>query len=405
MTLEEHIRAHWKDTVLAPNEAEGGFIPLPKPFTVPYRTAGFARFYYWDTYFTNLGLLADGYEEQAENNLDNIAYLIGVLGYMPNADSLIKDSQPPFFIRGVYDLWKYTGEDRIPAKYLPAILAELRFFECDRMTPCGLNRYKHCSTRVYLEESYDYYVGRVQLTGQTKYDRLLLCENLLAGAESGWDFCPRFDTERMPYAVLDFAPVDLNSILYDAERKAAEMLFALHREEEGEKLLRKAEERARLMHSFMKDEEGVFYDYDYVGGKRGSVLSAASFYPFANGISKDVAPVKRTLEKLEFEHGIAACENRGFVSGLQWDFPYLWPSNVCFAVLAARAVGLHEDARRVAKKYLSTLEREFERTGTLWEKYDAVTGEKATPLEYDTVPMMGWTAGVYRYLQTLYPNL
>jgi len=39
----------------------------------------------------------------------------------------------------------------------------------------------------------------------------------------------------------------------------------------------------------------------------------------------------------------------------------------------------------------------FDETGRLWEKYDALTGEIAVTSEYVTMPMMGWTAAVYRY--------
>lgn len=44
---------------------------------------------------------------------------------------------------------------------------------------------------------------------------------------------------------------------------------------------------------------------------------------------------------------------------------------------------------------MKLLEREFLRTGKIWERYD--TGGVAKSLEYDTQPMLGWTAGVYNY--------
>ena len=53
--------------------------------------------YYWDVYFTNLGLLEDGLMEQVENNLENIAYFINELGFMPNSNLILDRSQPPFF--------------------------------------------------------------------------------------------------------------------------------------------------------------------------------------------------------------------------------------------------------------------------------------------------------------------
>ena len=57
-----------------------------------------------------------------------------------------------------------------------------------------------------------------------------------------------------------------------------------------------------------------------------------------------------------------------------------------------------EVANRIAQKYLKTVEKVFERTGKLWEKYNALSGDIDVVSEYDTPEMMGWTAGVYMAL-------
>ncbi len=59
---------------------------LPSPFSVPQaQGTTFMDLFYWDTYFTNLGLLSLGDIQQAKNNVDDILYLIDKYGYMPNA--------------------------------------------------------------------------------------------------------------------------------------------------------------------------------------------------------------------------------------------------------------------------------------------------------------------------------
>ena len=59
---------------------------LPAPFSVPQAQGRtFMDLFYWDTYFTNLGLLSLGDIQQAKNNVDDILYLIDKYGYMPNA--------------------------------------------------------------------------------------------------------------------------------------------------------------------------------------------------------------------------------------------------------------------------------------------------------------------------------
>ena len=59
-----------------------------------------------------------------------------------------------------------------------------------------------------------------------------------------------------------------------------------------------------------------------------------------------------------------------------------------------------EDAKRIAKKYNDAVSYNFEKTGKIWEKYDALTGEVAQTLqEYGTPEMIGWSAAVYRYFE------
>ena len=65
--------------------------------------------------------------------------------------------------------------------------------------------------------------------------------------------------------------------------------------------------------------------------------------------------------------------------------------------MGLKRIGLLGDALQIADKYVSVVRNIFEETGRLWEKYDALTGEIAVTSEYATMPMMGWTAAVYRY--------
>lgn len=63
--------------------------------------------------------------------------------------------------------------------------------------------------------------------------------------------------------------------------------------------------------------------------------------------------------------------------------------------------GYKKDAHRIAKKYAELVEKNYEKTGNLWEKYDVVTGGVSTATEYETPTMMGWSAGVYLYVKNL----
>lgn len=76
----------------------------------------------------------------------------------------------------------------------------------------------------------------------------------------------------------------------------------------------------------------------------------------------------------------------------------MWPPVIYFTFSALVNLGLFSDAKRIAEKYVRTVDENFATTGQLWEKYDAVSGGIGQSAEYETPAMLGWTAGVYAYL-------
>ena len=61
--------------------------------------------------------------------------------------------------------------------------------------------------------------------------------------------------------------------------------------------------------------------------------------------------------------------------------------------------GFKEDAYRIAKKFISMVERCYEETGHLWEKYNVVDGSVRVQNEYEMPAMLGWTFGVYTWMK------
>ena len=401
--VTKYIKQNWDNSVHTPDEQSRGIVKMPKPYSVPCANIKdvFSDFYYWDTYFANLGLMLDGKAEQAENNLDVMAYFVRNLGYIPNANHLLDRSQPPLFTRGVWDLYQFTDEKRVLEKYIGEIVKEYRFFQYERDTRIGLAQYGTNITKNNLPEQYAWLSDRIGEYRDTFEEQMELATDLMCIAESGWDFNPRFHTAERKFAVREFAHLELNCLLYDVEQKISQMFEIINDKEQSEVFLAYAKERKEKMESYMLDKEsGIFYDYNFEKDCFSSVTSCASLYPFAVGISNDKEAAKKVLEKLELPYGLAACEYRGEDADyLQWDYPSMWPSNVYFAYVGLKQIGLTEDAKRIAEKYLHTVERCFEKTGALWEKYDAKSGIVSVTQEYETPEMMGWTAGVYRFLE------
>lgn len=404
LTVSDYIKSKWKDTIHSPDEKSRGIVRMPLPYSVPcaHITDMFSDFYYWDTYFANLGLMRDGYTEQAKNNLSVMAFFVENMGFIPNSNHLLDRSQPPLFTRGVYDFIQFTGDRKIVKDFLPFLISEHRFFMADRMTRTGLNQYgQNCLDSVMLE-SYPILADRVGEERETNEEKLELTRDLMTIAESGWDFTPRFNTGERRFAAREFIHLDLNCLLYDMEIKIAEMAkwagdYSTEKEYDNF-----AQNRKTLMERYMCcSKDGIFYDYNFVKQEFSSVVSAASFYPFAVGLSHDQKAVKEVLCRLELDHGLATCEYRGEKEKyLQWDYPSMWPSNVYFAYVALMNTGLETDAKRIAEKYIHTVESVFQSTGGLWEKYNASDASVAITDEYETPQMMGWTAGVFEYLHS-----
>ncbi|MBQ8658225.1 MAG: hypothetical protein IJ506_03740 [Clostridia bacterium] len=402
--VTEYIKQNWIKTIWDnKTEREGEMVRLAKPYTVPCIRDTFTHFYYWDTYFTNLGLLLDGMVEQAENNLDNMKFFIDKIGFVPNVSEVQNRSQPPVFTRGVYDLYQHTKDLKIIEKYLDAIVKEFAFWENDRKTPCGLNAYGNGATNTYLLQFHTRIGERMNIEKEKGLDKLSLAKDLLAIAESGWDFNLRFMVEGNRFASTQFAHLDLNCLLYDAERKAAEMAALVGRKELSAELYAKAESRKALMDKYMLDKKsGIYYDYNFKTGEHGRVTSCASLYPYAVGLSDDQKAAKAVLEKLELPFGLSSCEEVAGEERYQWGYPSMWPTNVYFAFTGLDKIGRKEDGERVAKKYVDCLERVYETTGSLWEKYDAFIGDVSVTAEYKTPQMLGWTAGIYLFIKDYY---
>ena len=117
-TSTEHVEELWpilkrdSDTI----SLGSSLIPLPEAYIVP--GGRFREVYYWDSYFTMLGLVESGEFDLIENMLDNFAYLIHTVGHIPNGNRTyyITRSQPPFFAQMVKLMAEQKG-DEVYQKY------------------------------------------------------------------------------------------------------------------------------------------------------------------------------------------------------------------------------------------------------------------------------------------------
>jgi alpha,alpha-trehalase len=125
-TAADHIAALWDVLTRQPEEGKSSLIPLPHPYVVP--GGRFREIYYWDSYFTMLGLQVSNRIDLIEHMVNNFAHLIDTIGYIPNGNRTyyLGRSQPPFFSLMV-NLLSTPKPDAL-AHYFPQLVKEYTFW-------------------------------------------------------------------------------------------------------------------------------------------------------------------------------------------------------------------------------------------------------------------------------------
>ena len=392
--IMDYIMAHYPDTVRFHPHDDDRRIGLPYPYTVPCVSDMFQEMYYWDTYFTNVGLLSAGNIRQAKNNVDNILFLVDRYGFMPNANlfSFLDRSQPPFLSQMVRDVFEATNDLQWLRNAYGILKKEYAFWQGKRCLPNGLNGY----TGYQIDPDRLDLIANYGLT-RLGYKPEVMDEDtkktvylaLKSFCESGWDCNSRFLEK--PH---EFNPVDLNSLLYTMEEGMLYFSKVLGNGEhlDWENSMRSRKEKMQVLWS---EEAGAFMDYHPQEKRHSGYLSAASLYPMFSGVAtqQQAEKTRNILQKIELPYGIS-CGEPHPAWGAQWDYPYIWAPIQYIAYHAMLRYGFVDDANRIARKYITLIEKNFEKTGNLWEKYDGITGETVNA-EYDAPKMLGWTAGVY----------
>lgn len=374
-------------------------IGLPYPYTVPCVSGMFQEMYYWDTYFTNVGLILCGKIEQAKNNTDNMLYLVNRFGFMPNGNRTfyLRSSQPPFLSLMVRDIYDVIGDKEWLKTAVDSLEKEYEFWCKRRSTVIGLNRYGLNPESTSKEYAFSELATRFPLEDYIPDEEKRL-EHFICNTECGWDLNPRFEFEGF-----NFVQIDLNCLLYAMERNIAYFKGELGLDSAEWK--QKYEARKNLINEYLwSKEKEIFLDLNFNKGEHSKVCSAASLYPLFVGLAtKEQAEktVKKLLSLLETEYGILTCAKHEISGIYQWDAPQGWAPLQFVTVKGLLNYGFINEAMRIARKYMATVERNYEKTGRLWEKYNVLDGTINTNNEYDMPPMLGWSAGVYLYFEKL----
>jgi alpha,alpha-trehalase len=417
-SLKEHIDNLWPVLTREPQDhiPWSSLLALPQAYIVP--GGRFSETYYWDSYFTMLGLAESGRGDLMRCIADNFAWMIEKYGHIPNGNRTyyLGRSQPPVFALMV-ELFEEDGV-RGARRYLDHLRQEYAYWmdgaqslllnQAYRHTvrmPDGslLNRYWD-DRDTPRDEAWREDVETARHSGRPANE---VYRDLRAGAASGWDYSSRWlrDCSRLAsIRTTQFIPVDLNAFLYKLESTIAN-ISALRGDKYGQELFRqKARARRQAMTRYLWDEEsGCYRDYDWRRQALG-LFSAASMVPLYVELATPeqaarVAEAVRT--RLLTPGGVLATE---YETGEQWDKPNGWAPLQWMTIQGLKRYGHDALGDDIAHRWLNTVNQVYQKQHKLVEKYHITnnTACEGGGGEYPLQDGFGWTNGVVRRLIGLY---
>lgn len=412
LSLQQHLSELWNTLTRKADKKipYSSLLPLPESYIVP--GGRFREVYYWDSYFTMLGLGVSRRYDLVESMLDNFSWLIDHYGHIPNGSRnyYLGRSQPPYFALMV-DLLANEKGDGIYRKYFPAMEKEYRFWMegSDKLKPGEAHRrVVKLPDGAVLNRDFDdknapreeSYAEDVHTAANYAFKDGMAFTNLRAGAESGWDFSSRWFADTLHLNTIEttnLIPVDLNSLLYAYEiilSKAAVITGA------GSRAGYYKEQAARRQQAVFRycwnADLAYFFDYDFRERTTTNKWSAAGAMPLFTMLATPFHAqwvAQHLREKFLKDGGIVTTL---YHTGQQWDAPNGWPPLQYIAVKGLMNYGFNELPKTIATRWMAINEKVFTATGRMMEKYNVedinlVSGGG----EYPTQDGFGWTNGVY----------
>lgn len=418
-TMFEYIQTLWLNLYRKPDVVSlnaSTLIPLPYSYIVP--GGRFREVYYWDSFFTMLGLLKSGQNEIALNMCRNFKYLIEKVGHIPNGNRVyfLGRSQPPFLAL-IIDLITNHVDKGFYKEYLPILEKEYAYWmrgvsEIHELYAASnhvvklrrdviLNRF-YDEFDTPREEAFfeDYHLAMKSSPANPKK----LWRDLRAGAESGWDYSSRWfaDTNRIAtIRTTDIIPVDLNSLLYFMEKKLGSWFQKEGNLMKSKFYLSAAKRRKEIVRDLFWDEERkFFFDYCFTDRNLCDCFSLAAVYPlyFKIATNRQAFYVAEMLKKEFLKKG--GLLTTLHYTGEQWDAANGWAPLQWLAIQGLRNYGYYDLANEIKLRWVQMCESVFNSTGKMLEKYNVADAKAGMGGEYALQEGFGWTNGVTLDLMT-----
>jgi len=417
-TASEHIKSLWP--VLKRNTSEqtegSSLIQLPYPYIVP--GGRFNEIYYWDSYFTMLGLFLQNEWEVIEQMIKNFAWLIDQIGFIPNGNRtyFLGRSQPPFFSLMIELLASEKGDD-IFITYKDQLQKEYDFWMMGSESVSENDGPKNHVVKIGSHIVNRYFDKFQSARGEMYQDDLELLErsgrkekdlfvNVRAACESGWDFSSRWFSDFNSLENIrcsDIVPLDLNCLLYHLENSLAKANLIQGNTKIANEFIEKGKARKKFIQTYLwKEEKGAFFDYLIKEKKQSTSINLSASFPlFFELCTQEQADSTASFLKQHLERP------GGFVttpihSGQQWDAPNGWAPLQWITIKGLLNYGHVDYANEMAQRWIALNESVYKESGKFVEKYNVEDlSLSAAGGEYPVQDGFGWSNGVYLALKHL----
>ncbi|CAH0480467.1 unnamed protein product [Peronospora belbahrii] len=416
----------------------------------------FRESYYWDSYWIVQGLLVSDMSVTARGVVNHLLEYVSEFGFVPNGGRIyyLTRSQPPMLsdmVKLVASLPVNGTDTEYDDEYLRAALPilEREYGFWMQHGPCGhaveltrrepragtmnettyvLNRYtsnaNHPRPESYREdvlvasEIFDRTVhmddGNAAATERYK-DKYY--NNVIAAAESGWDFSSRWlrdPLDMKSMSTSSVVPVDLNSIMYRVERNLMEFNERLGNNEQAQFYERAAARRLEAINVILwSDKHQSWKDYDLETDAHSTIVSVSDYTPlWARAFNAtDIDRLKTVVTSLKNSGllQVGGVQTTTTFSGQQWDSPNAWPPEqdiVVEGLLTVNTTESHNLACELSQTWIRASLTAWKQSGLMFEKYNAFeVGGLGAGGEYFPQFGFGWTNGVILKFLTIHQNL
>ncbi|KAI9922421.1 hypothetical protein PsorP6_000917 [Peronosclerospora sorghi] len=403
----------------------------------------FRESYYWDSYWIVQGLLVSGLNQTARGVVNHLLEYVAEFGFVPNGGRIyyLTRSQPPMLSDMVQLVATLDGRDTSNGdsvswdlKYLRATvpLLEQEYLFWMQRGPHGhavefrgsefsesendtivLNRYVAHAGRPRPES---YREDMSTASAKQLVDKTMVYDEIIAAAESGWDFSSRWFGDYSTLTTIRTSrviPVELNSILHRVELNLAKFHELLGNAVASARFTHAAKARVRAMDAVLWSEsEGCWKDYLLDSHEHSNVVSVSNYSPlWGNAFDTSNLPrLEKIVTSLETSGLLQAggVQTTTRVTSQQWDAPNAWPPLQDIIIEGLQKVGTPKAlvlSKQLIKTWVKANFEAWQKTGLMFEKYNAQRpGVVGNGGEYTPQVGFGWSNGAILTFLTKYQD-